>query len=349
MDLHLTQDLQEKLLNWYVPQGRGMPWRALEGQTPNPYYVWLSEIMLQQTTVGTVKDYFIKFTTRWPTLEALSGASLDEVMVAWQGLGYYTRARSLHKCARILVEQGGIFPQTPKELIDLPGIGPYSAASIASIAFNYPIVPVDGNVVRVFARLLMRPEPVDVLKKDLAQDIQHFAHNTRAGDFAQALMDLGATVCTPQKPQCQSCPWVEDCLAYKAKQVEVYPIPSPKPQKQQRQGKAFVFKNEKGEVYLIPGPSQGLLANMWAVPTTNWQKGQETHGFNLEHLSPKGMVRHVFTHIALALEVYKGKDLSLHHLEGLEDEKGRWVHPQDFEGLAISTLMKKVLKAAKVS
>ncbi len=330
MEATEIQVLQEKLLDWYNPGERAMPWRAMPGEIPNPYYVWLSEVMLQQTTVGTVKSYFNAFIHRWPTLKDFSKAPLEDVLHAWQGLGYYTRARSLVKCAAQLMENyNGEFPNDPKILIKLSGIGPYSAASIASIAFDYPIVPVDGNVVRVFARLGALKDPVDDLKKTLPQSLENHAPKKRAGDFAQALMDLGATVCTPSNPSCEVCPIQSLCKAFKLGQVDSFPVKSPKPEKQKLYTIATIFKNKNGEILLRQNPPQGLLANLWGVPTSPWVPHAPEKN--------KSLIRHVFTHIDLSIKVAHEKNID-------ESQEGVWVHPKDLHQYPLSTMMKKILR-----
>ena len=203
-----------ELLAWYDRHRRKLPWRALPGETRDPYRVWLSEIMLQQTTVRTVGPYFARFNARWPDVRALAAAPLDDVLKLWAGLGYYARARNLHACAKAVVERhGGCFPQSQAELAALPGIGPYTAAAIAAIAFEAPVAAIDGNVERVMARLFAVEEYFPAAKPDVRRLTEGLVPATRAGDFAQALMDLGATICTPKKPACALCPWMEHCAA----------------------------------------------------------------------------------------------------------------------------------------
>ena len=233
--------LQGQLLAWYDLHRRVMPWRALKGKTPDPYHVWLSEIMLQQTTVVTVGPYFIKFITKWPTVKSLAKARLDDVLTTWAGLGYYARARNLHKCAQIIAkEYGGKFPAEQKALMDLPGIGPYTAAAISSIAFNQPAVAVDGNVERVVSRFFAVEEPLPASKDMLrTQAAKLAAGNTHPGDFTQAFMELGATVCTPRKPKCGSCPWQKSCAAYSRGIAEDLPHKNIKTKNPVRYGNVF--------------------------------------------------------------------------------------------------------------
>ncbi len=214
MPLSASRPDPADLLAWYDRQRRDLPWRAPLGTAPDPYHVWLSEIMLQQTTVATVGPYFDQFVARWPDISALAAASLDEILHMWQGLGYYARARNLHACARVVVEQhGGAFPSERAALRALPGIGDYTAAAIAAIAFDRRCAAVDGNVERVVARLYAVIEPLPAAKPRLRELAAALVPEQRAGDFAQAMMDLGATICTPRRPRCVLCPWRGACLA----------------------------------------------------------------------------------------------------------------------------------------
>ncbi|MFH1159195.1 MAG: A/G-specific adenine glycosylase, partial [Pseudomonadota bacterium] len=235
------QKLQKDLLDWYARHRRVMPWRAAKGKTPDPYHVWLSEIMLQQTTVAAVGPYFMKFTGKWPTVQALAAASLDDVLAAWAGLGYYARARNLHKCAQIIAtEFNGKFPASEEALMELPGIGPYTAAAVASIAFNLPAVAVDGNVERVVSRFFAIEEPLPLVKDTLrANAVKLAKNNAHPGDFTQAFMELGATVCSPRKPKCGICPWQEPCRARSLGIAEELPHRIPKILKPTRYGKVF--------------------------------------------------------------------------------------------------------------
>lgn len=211
------------MLDWYDEKGRTLPWRVKNGPG-DPYRVWLSEIMLQQTTVATVGPYFEEFVRRWPTLKALAKADLDEVLHAWQGLGYYARARNLHKCAQVVEKDfGGKFPENEKELQKLPGVGSYTAAAISAIAFNNPSAPVDGNIARVVARLLKIQTPLPALRSEVPRKMKSLVSQSRPGDFIQAMMDLGSEICMPRGPRCGTCPWRESCLAYGAGVAEELP------------------------------------------------------------------------------------------------------------------------------
>ncbi|HLY58454.1 MAG TPA: A/G-specific adenine glycosylase, partial [Stellaceae bacterium] len=224
MPSSLPRDLSRRILAWYDRHRRDLPWRAAPGDRADPYAVWLSEIMLQQTTVATVGRYFGDFMTRWPTVGDLAAAPLDSVLHAWAGLGYYARARNLHACAKAVVERyGGRFPETESELRTLPGIGDYTAAAIAAIAFDKPAAVMDGNVERVMARLFRVAEPLPDAKPTLRAHAASLTSAERPGDYAQAVMDLGATICTPRRPRCVLCPWVNDCEARRAGDPELYP------------------------------------------------------------------------------------------------------------------------------
>ena len=310
----------EKLLRWYDKEKRQLPWRRVIN---NPYHIWLSEVMLQQTTVVTVIPYFQAFIQKWPTLQDLAAASLDEVLTLWQGLGYYSRARNLHKCAQILAQ---IFPRKEKELLKLPGIGPYTAAAIASIAFDQRAAAVDGNVLRVMSRYfaINAPKPVEEVKEKLTILLPH----ERCGDFTQALMELGALVCRPKNPFCQVCPVLEDCQAYSLGKVDVLPVKNLKQKLPTRYAAAYIIRREDGSLLLRKRPAQGLLGGMMEVPTTPWEETKR------ESKGP--IVKHTFTHFHFEVEVC--------HLRGSSGFEGIWVHPQDLKNYALPTLMKKIIK-----
>lgn len=310
----------EKLLTWYDTAQRDLPWR---NKIKNPYHTWLSEIMLQQTTVATVIPYFKKFLQKWPTLENLGKASLDEVLVEWQGLGYYSRARNLHKCAQILAKE---FPNTEIDLIKLPGIGPYTAAAIASIAFEQPAAAVDGNVIRVMGRYYALPtiKPMDEVKEHLRKLLPQ----KRCGDFTEALMELGALVCTPKTPICTTCPLHADCAAYQLGKVNDFPIKARKQKLPTRYATAFIIRREDGALLLRKRPLYGLLGGMMEVPTTSWEETRE--------LGEGPTIRHTFTHFHFEVEVSPLSDTSL--FEGI------WVHPEELKNYALPTVMKKIIK-----
>jgi A/G-specific adenine glycosylase len=335
-----------RLLAWYDRHRRRLPWRALPGERPDPYGVWLSEIMLQQTAVATVGPYFRAFLARWPRVEDLAGAELDEVLHAWQGLGYYARARNLHRCARIVAgEHGGRFPDTQAGLAELPGIGPYTAAAIAAIAFDRKATAVDGNVERVVARLFAVTEPLPAGKPELRRLAATLTPARRAGDFAQAMMDLGATVCLPGRPKCMLCPLAEDCRA-RARGIEGdLPARSPKPGRPLRHGVVFWALRRDGAVLLRRRAEQGLLGGMMEFPSTDWRARAWSAG-EAEIEAPvaapwkrlPGLVRHGFTHFELELIVLAGRVAG--------KAPGIWCALDRLSEMALPTLMKKVARHA---
>lgn len=339
------------LLDWYKSRARDLPWRARGRNHPSPYEVWVSEIMLQQTTVASVIPYFERFLSRFSTLQELSQASLEEVLILWQGLGYYSRARNLHKCAQEIVKNHkGIFPNDPKMLEKLPGIGPYTAAAIASMAFDYPCVPVDGNVARVFSRLFKVEAPLPGLLEKIRTLVEFFSgHEGHHGDLAQALMDLGATVCTPTSPQCGVCPWQFYCQAYSQNEVSLYPKKNPKKIKPIRWGVAYVMFCPEGSLFLRKRPSTGLLASLMEVPTSSWEEGSDV----FENVKPpvegdwrviSDVVKHVFTHFQLNLQVW-----TVQVPQSKVTCEGQWVSFSKISQVALPTLMKKVIAHAQDS
>jgi A/G-specific adenine glycosylase len=259
------------LLAWYDRHRRTLPWRATKGERPDPYRVWLSEVMLQQTTVRAVAPYYERFLQRFGDVETLAAAPLEDVLAAWAGLGYYARARNLHACARAVVERcGGKFPAAETELRSLPGIGDYTAAAIAAIAFDLPASPVDGNIERVVARLFAVEEPLPAVKPRLRQLARALTPPLRAGDFAQAMMDLGSTICTPKRPACALCPWNDGCAAFARGDAETLPRRTPKRDGALRRGAAFVARRADGHLLVRTRPLKGLLGGMTEVPTTAW-------------------------------------------------------------------------------
>lgn len=285
-------DAAQALLCWYVVDKRRLPWRTEGGESADPYRVWLSEVMLQQTTVAAVKPYFERFTARWPTVEALAAARDGEVMAAWAGLGYYARARNLLACARAVAnEHGGRFPDTEAALLKLPGIGAYTAAAIAAIAFGRRAVVVDGNVERVIARLHALKKPLAQARPRIRALADAMTPHENAGDFAQAMMDLGATICTPRNPACGRCPLQGRCAAFRENAPELYPVKPPKAARPRREGLAYWLEHD-GEVLLVRRPASGLLGGMLGLPTeppaqAEWREA--------------GSVDHVFTHFALSM------------------------------------------------
>lgn len=299
------------LLRWYDRHRRSLPWRAEPGEMADPYRVWVSEIMLQQTTVTAVKPYFAKFMALFPTVEALAGAPTEAVMQAWAGLGYYSRARNLHACAKAVVAgHGGVFPASEALLRTLPGIGAYTAGAVAAIAFDQPAVAVDGNVERVITRLHALGEPMPAAKPLVRERTLALLPPERAGDFAQALMDLGATICTPRSPACVLCPWSEPCAARALGTQESFPRKAPKKENATRYGAAFVAVRADGAVLMRTRPPKGLLGGMAEVPTSDWRidyplaqaEGDAPIVGRWRRLP--SAVRHVFTHFPLELTVF---------------------------------------------
>ncbi|MBS0331566.1 MAG: A/G-specific adenine glycosylase [Proteobacteria bacterium] len=316
-------DLRARLLAWYDANARDLPWRVgskahLAGVRPDPYRVWLSEVMLQQTTVPHAIPYFLKFTARWPTVRDLAAAEDGEVMAAWAGLGYYARARNLLACARaVAADHGGAFPDTEAGLRALPGLGPYTAAAVAAIAFDRPANVVDGNVERVVARLFAvetalpdaKPE-LKALAGGLVRDVP--AGGERPGDWAQALMDLGATVCRPRSPLCDRCPIVVHCAGLATGAPESFPRKAAKPGRPHRHGVAYVL-TRGGEVALVRRPPRGLLGGMLALPTSDWRAGRWSEAEALAAAPAPadwrgvGEVEHGFTHFTLTLQLYRAE------------------------------------------
>ena len=300
------------MLEWYDRHHRDLPWRVspaarAAGVVPDPYRIWLSEVMLQQTTVAAVKAYFLKFTALWPTVEALAAADSEDVMAAWAGLGYYSRARNLHKCAKAVAARGG-FPDTLEGLIELPGIGPYTAAAIAAIAFDRPATVMDGNVERVMARRFAETDPLPGVKKALRAHAARLTPQQRPGDYAQAVMDLGATVCTPRSPACGICPWIEPCEGRRQGIAATLPRKAPKKVKPVRKGIAYAAFAPDGQVLVTRRPPKGLLGGMLALPSTDWAETPPAPAppFPAEW-HEIGEVRHTFTHFHLRLTVLTGR------------------------------------------
>lgn len=300
-----SQMIPPALLDWYDVHARVLPWRSQPGAPPpDPYRVWLSEVMLQQTTVMAVKDYFARFTARWPDVTALASAADEDVMAAWAGLGYYARARNLLACARAVAAMGGEFPRTEAALRALPGLGAYTAAAVAAIAFGEPAVVVDANVERVVARLFAIGDPLPGARKAIRAAADTITPQQRAGDFAQAMMDLGATICTPRNPRCLLCPLARSCAARAAGEAEAYPVKPARAAKPARQGRAFWIERDE-HVWLVTRPDKGMLGGMRALPDDGWSAradGAEAPPVD-GPWSRAGVVRHVFTHFSLELSV----------------------------------------------
>ena len=343
------------LLAWYDRHRRRLPWRPLAGEAADPYAVWLSEIMLQQTGVKTVGPYFLKFMARWPDVDALARASLDDVLRMWAGLGYYSRARNLHACAvAVGRDHRGVFPDSEAGLRALPGIGPYTASAIAAIAFGRRTMPVDGNIERVVSRLFAVEQPLPQAKpliRQLAATLLGASRagdeKSRAGDSAQALMDLGSSICTPKKPACALCPLNEDCVSRARGDQETFPRKAPKKAGALRRGAAFVVT--RGEELLVrTRPEKGLLGGMTEVPTSDWVAGQDDKAALKQAPRLKGIVRwhrkggtvtHVFTHFPLELVVYTARIAARTRAPvGM-----RWVPIATLADEAFPNLMRKVI------
>jgi A/G-specific adenine glycosylase len=341
-----------RLLTWYDRHRRTLPWRAKPGERTPPYLVWLSEIMLQQTTVATVGDYFHRFVKRWPTVEALAQAPLDDVLSAWAGLGYYARARNLHACAQAVVgNYGGHFPEDEASLLTLPGIGRYTAAAIRAIAFDRPASAVDGNVERVIARLQAIETPLPDAKIEISARAAELVPQARAGDYAQAMMDLGATVCTPRKPSCVICPLMKGCRACALGIADELPRRVPKAEKPTRRGLAFVLLRKDGAVLLRKRPAKGLLGGMDEVPSSAWREGKFTLAEALKEAPVpanwkvlEGGIRHTFTHFHLELAVARAV-ATTSGLARLAPGTA-WVTVDRMTERAVPTVMRKVIEHA---
>jgi A/G-specific adenine glycosylase len=298
--------LRAALLDWYDAHGRTLAWRAAPGApVPDPYRVWLSEVMLQQTTTPHATPYFEAFTARWPTVADLAAAEDSDVMAAWAGLGYYARARNLLACARaVATDHDGVFPDTDPGLLALPGVGAYTAAAVAAIAFGRPANVVDGNVERVMARLFAVETPLPAAKPELKRLAATLIADDRPGDWPQALMDLGATVCRPGKPQCEACPLTSWCAGYASGHPERWPLKMKKADRPHRTGVAWVLRDDRGRVALVRRPDRGLLGGMTGLPTSEWAvEAADTTPPVAADWREAGAVEHVFTHFSLTLSV----------------------------------------------
>ncbi len=347
---NLGSKLPESLLAWYDIHRRVLPWRAPPskgrgGKRADPYRVWLSEIMLQQTTVQAVGNYYRKFLSRWPDVKALADARQDDVLAAWAGLGYYARARNLHAAARMVAkEMGGKFPTTAESLRALPGVGGYTSAAIAAIAYNEKQAAMDANAERVIARAFAVETPLPKAKAELHALCSALVPE-RAGDFAQGLMDLGSAICTPKRPACGNCPWTDDCQARKRGIQEQLPVKAPKMARPLRRGAAFVARDKSGAVLLIKRPDKGLLASMLQPPLGPWTEkfpsisaALSQAPFAAKWNKRPGIVRHGFTHFELETEVYVAE------VSKRPRFKGAWIAVEGLRDVALPTVMRKIVE-----
>ncbi len=340
-----SRQIATVLLQWYGDNARVLPWRAPPGAPPaDPYRVWLSEVMLQQTTVAAVKGYFARFTQRWPSVMDLAAADEGEVMAAWAGLGYYARARNLLACARDVARRGGQFPGTEQELRALPGLGAYTAAAVAAIAFGERAVVVDANVERVVARLFAIADPLPGGRTAIREKADAVTPDRRSGDFAQAVMDLGASICTPRAPRCLLCPIAAHCSARREGDPEHYPVKPAKVARPQRRGRAFWI--ERGDaVWLVRRPGKGMLGGMRALPDDGWSaRGDGTGNTPIPGAwQAGGVVQHGFTHFALDLHLalYSGGEWA-----SLDNEEGEWWPLDRLEDAGLPTLFAKAARLA---
>jgi len=332
---------RQRLLTWYGGSARDLPWR----RTRDPYAIWVSEIMLQQTRVQAVIPYYERFLAKFPDVRNLAAASESDLLAAWAGLGYYSRARNLKACADLVALRRGRFPETEAGLRELPGIGAYTAAAIAAIAFDHPAAVVDGNVERVVSRLYSIATPLSEAKAEIRAHVEGMVPLIRPGDFAQAMMDLGATICTPRRPRCMLCPLREDCSATVSGDPEHFPVRLPKAEKPLRRGAAFVAVRSDGAILLRKRQDKGLLGGMTEVPTTGWTARND--GATTDAAAPftadwrrAGQIGHVFTHFALELEVFRAE------VNGAAPAGHFWSLVHEISGEALPTVMKKAIEAA---
>lgn len=345
-----------KISEHYVDNARNLPWRVPPGRSgdgiwPDPYHVWLSEVMLQQTTVAAVISYFEKFTGRWPTVGSLAAAEQSEVLAAWAGLGYYARARNLYKCACYIIDnKSGIFPQKESELLGLPGVGPYTAAAIAAIAFGERTVVVDANIERLMARLFAIDTPLPAGKADIRVAMDSLTPEKGAGDFAQACMDMGATICTAKSPQCGACPVQSLCQAHALGEVERFPIKPAKKAKPVRRGR-FFWIEDSDNLLLVSRPGKGMLAGMRALPDDGWASRNDGHKaapFPGKWQLHENIVQHSFTHFSLEVDlaVYHGDKIAINSRDSRERPipDAIWWPIRELEHAGLPTLFGKAAK-----
>ncbi|WP_342077437.1 A/G-specific adenine glycosylase [Yoonia sp. SS1-5] len=345
------RELSASLLEWYDQHARIMPWRTAPadrkaGVLPDPYAVWLSEVMLQQTTVAAVREYHRKFLQLWPTVTALAQAEDADIMAAWAGLGYYARARNLLKCARqVVADHHGQFPDTYEALLTLPGIGPYTAAAIAAIAFDRPETVVDGNVERVMARLYDIHTPLPAAKPALTAQASALTPDKRPGDYAQAVMDLGATICTPRNPACGICPWRDPCAARRAGTAAELPKKTPKKKTPTRRGIAYVARRADGAWLLETRPETGLLGGMLGWPGTDWGDAPTpAPPIAADWTMLDAEARHTFTHFHLRLQI-----MTARVAQTCVPARGQFIAAGEFSPSALPTAMRKVYDLAAVT
>ncbi|WP_341760287.1 A/G-specific adenine glycosylase [Candidatus Endowatersipora endosymbiont of Watersipora subatra] len=347
------KSFSNRILAWYNKNFRKLPWRIgpyeqKVGKKPNVYNVWLSEIMLQQTTIRTVKPYYHKFLELWPSISDLAEASENDVLVAWAGLGYYSRARNLNKCAKIVVNNlDGLFPKTAEELKQLPGIGDYTSAAIAAIAFNEAAPAVDGNIERVISRVTAEKTPLPQLKNICREFMIENICSKRPGDFIQAMMDIGSTICKPKSPVCRICPLYQICKARNTNTQELYPVKKKSKPKPTRYGAAFLAYNSKGNIWLIRRPRNGLLAGMVSIPMSDWnliQNGKcgAPPAWLDEDWKLSSTVQHPFTHFHLEIEVWTA-------FTEIKLDDGWWSEPCKLVKEALPTLIKKIIIASQMT
>jgi A/G-specific adenine glycosylase len=341
----VSGDIAAALLGWYDVHARTLPWRAPPGTArPDPYRVWLSEIMLQQTTVAAVIPYFERFTGRWPNVAALAACDNADLMAAWAGLGYYARARNLLKCARsVVAEHGGVFPTSEAELLTLPGVGAYTAAAVAAIAFDQRAIVVDANVERVVSRLFAIETPLPAAKPAIRAACETITPANRPGDFAQAMMDLGATLCSVRNPGCLACPLSSHCIAQQRGIAEQLPIKPAKMAKPQREGMAYWIERDD-HVWLIQRPGTGMLAGMRALPDDGWSArndGDSNPPIEAKWDKAEPAVDHVFTHFSLSMHVA----VTAQSIDRSDLPPGQWWPIKALDSAGLPTLFMKAAKA----
>lgn len=350
--LLITPTLTQDLIVWFYHHRRALPWR--ESGQRDPYRVWVSEIMLQQTVAATVIPYYHRFLARWPDLASLGAADLDDILLMWQGLGYYRRARHMHACARqVMAVHGGRFPDSVAALRTLPGIGAYTAAALAALAFGVAICPIDGNVTRVMSRLTASSKPLGANRRFLDRIVQSLVPADCPGDFAEALMDLGATLCSPRKPNCSACPLSRFCCAHQAGNPEAYPVKPPPTLRPQRYGVAFyAYRSDDDALLLYRNDDHALLSGLWALPATAWTETLPTQEqiaaaapLTLNWQSSDVVIRHQFTHFRLHLQLRHSRVDRSAALRCGDRLTALWLTPEQRASKALSTLMRNAIAA----